>query len=479
MNRLVLRVLVFVLLASVGSGMLMIFLLDYQLSPALNSELEDTIAPGLEAMTDRLAAGEREQDVLDEARLRVGDTLAVLDLDLLDLSASQLQRVAAGETVVIGTGLDRTAYRRIPGEDRAVEFVIIGIQTNHLQWANLPGSEALAEGPVPDPLTPLEEARLRYRPLVRGDGLVWRDPSGTAVAVPTLPGLHGVRWLGATLTLIGLAVATLASLWPVRRQLLALSQGAARLRDGDLSARVPVDPRRPGAVGAVSVQFNAMADRVQDLIESHEELMRSASHELQTPLSRLMFSIEALEDEPPEHQPEILAGMRTTVEEMRVLANEILQFNRLAAGEEHLIERAPVDVAELAEDIALGVEGCSVRDAPEGAVEVRGDARLLYRALRNLVENAVAYADAPILRIERTESEVQVHVDDAGPGVPEAERERIFEPFHRVEGSRARATGGTGLGLAIVRRVAERHGGSATCSESPEGGARFTLRLPV
>lgn len=304
-------------------------------------------------------------------------------------------------------------------------------------------------------------------------------PLGRRRRRPHPPGLHGVRWLGATLTLIGLAVATLASLWPVRRQLLALSQGAARLRDGDLSARVPVDPRRPGAVGAVSVQFNAMADRVQDLIESHEELMRSASHELQTPLSRLMFSIEALEDEPPEHQPEILAGMRTTVEEMRVLANEILQFNRLAAGEEHLIERAPVDVAELAEDIALGVEGCSVRDAPEGAVEVRGDARLLYRALRNLVENAVAYADAPILRIERTESEVQVHVDDAGPGVPEAERERIFEPFHRVEGSRARATGGTGLGLAIVRRVAERHGGSATCSESPEGGARFTLRLPV
>lgn len=218
-----------------------------------------------------------------------------------------------------------------------------------------------------------------------------------------------------------------------------------------------------------------MADRVQGLIESHEELLRSVSHEMQTPVARLVFAIDALEADPS--RTEVLAGMRQTVDEMRVLADEVLQFNRLGRGEDYLVEREPVDLVELAEDVALTYEGTRVEAS--GAAVVAGDPRLLYRALKNLVENALAYATPPILRVDHGPDRVLLHVDDAGAGIPEADRNRVFEAFVRVEGSRARTTGGTGLGLAIVRRIAERHGGTCTASASPEGGARLTLALPV
>ncbi len=474
MNRLFVRLLLLVTVATIGSGMLMVALLDYQFSPTLNGQLEPVVGPGLRAIADRIAEGEAPEEVFDGARPGVGNTLALVDIDRLDLADLLHQRLLDGAPIVVGTGLDRLAYQRVPGSDQAVEFLMISLESKQLQWGQLPGTRARGlPATIPD-LTPLERQQLQWRPIRHGDLIVWSTEDGV-LQRQEIPDLHNVRTLGLALSLIGLALALLVSLWPVRQELIALSEGTARLRDGDLTARVPVRGSRPGAVGDVSIQVNAMADRLQQLIEQHEDLMRSVSHEMQTPIARLMFSVEALQED-PDRTEEHLDGMRETLREMRILADEVLQFNRLAQGQEALLQRVPTDLVELAEDVTLSVPGA--RAEGPATAEVPVDTRLAYRALRNLVDNAVAYGTPPIVRVEDHGDRVVVHVDDAGPGVPEPERTRIFEPFHRVDGSRSRATGGTGLGLAIVDRIVARHGGGCACTQSPEGGARFTVWWP-
>lgn len=475
MNRLFLRILVLMTLAVFGSGALVWSLFDVQILPSENRQLEALVASGLTAVAERIEEGEDPAAVFDEVGRSVGDTLAMVPMELLSLTAEERARLEAGEVVVWSDGPERQAWVAVPRRDAVVELEMLSFHSARAQWVGLPGTAGrpLTEAEQME-LTDLEEARLAWHPIVVEEARVVRRGE-RGLEVLDVPHFGRGRELGMAVTLLGVVVAIVLSLFPVRRELLALDRGAKRLREGDLSARVDVGPK-VGPVGEVSLQVNAMADRVEALIASHEELLRSVSHELQTPLARLLFAVDALEAE-PERRDELLAAMRVTTDEMRVLAEEVLQFNRLGQGQEQLLEREEVDLAELAGDVALTFEGTSV-EVPEAGAFVLGDARLLYRALRNLVENAVVYGTPPVVRVTEGDGGVQVSVDDAGPGVPEAEWERVFQPFHRVEGSRARATGGTGLGLAIVARVVERHGGRVWVAQSPEGGARFGLWLP-
>ncbi|MGB1465512.1 MAG: sensor histidine kinase, partial [Alcanivorax nanhaiticus] len=149
------------------------------------------------------------------------------------------------------------------------------------------------------------------------------------------------------------------------------------------------------------------------------------------------------------------------------------------------IEFKPVQVVELCEQLRdeletiRGETSISVEcDLP--MLEVEADERYLHRVLQNLVTNALRYAGSSIvMRIESGDSQVVIHVDDNGPGIPEHERERVFKPFARLDKSRHRASGGYGLGLSIVKRIVDWHGGEIRVEESPEGGARFTVTLPA
>jgi len=469
-NRLFLRLLLVVTLTVLGASVAAVGLIDYRYSPAENTEIEVFVAPGLARLASRIGAGEPTTQVIADGQQGVGKMLAVLDGELLEFTPAQRVRLNAGEVVIRGTGSDRSAFAAVPGQDLVVELLLASRTSKRVQWANLPGLE-FEVAPLREPLSPLDEARLRWRPVPARGGIVIATPQGPGFV--ETPRLTSLRRLSLGLMILGLGLALLVSLAPVQRQLVALASQAERLREGELSARVPVQGRGSGALGEVAQQFNAMADRVEALVRSQEELLMSASHELQTPLARLMFSLDALRDEDADRD-EILTGMRLTVDQMRILAEELLEFNRLGRGREHLVDLVVLDVAELVGDLA---ESAGARAVIDGPVWAHADARLLYRALRNLVENAFAYATPPELVVEREGDWILVHVDDAGAGIPEESRRRIFEPFHRVEGSRARATGGTGLGLAIVERVCQRLGGEVSVTESPDGGARFTVGL--
>lgn len=288
----------------------------------------------------------------------------------------------------------------------------------------------------------------------------------------------GFAWL---LGLVALAVALGA--YPIVRRLTkrleALQKGVERWGDGDLSTRLPVQGQ--DEIAFLATRFNAAAERVQTLLQSHKALLANASHELRSPLTRIRMGLELMG---AGTSPAFKAEISRNINELDQLIEEILLASRLDAREADLGTIESVDL------IGLAAEECARVDAeldlpPElqtGAataeLAVPGISKLLRRAVRNLLENARRYGAGEIrLSLSQTDSHVVIRVSDHGPGVPVALRERIFEPFYRLPGATER-DGGVGLGLALVKAIAQRHGGRVACEARPGGGATFVLELP-
>ncbi|WP_219215633.1 ATP-binding protein [Variovorax boronicumulans] len=286
---------------------------------------------------------------------------------------------------------------------------------------------------------------------------------------------QGFFWL---LGLVGLAVAI--GLFPIVRRLTqrleTLQRGVQRWGEGDLSARVPEDGK--DEVADLSKRFNAAAARVETLVRSHKSLLANASHELRSPLTRIRMGLELIgERASPAARDEISRN----IGELDQLIDEILLASRLDASE------ADMGTVETVDLLGLAAEECARTtaelDLAEGtdsaALEVRGVPRLLRRAIRNLLENARRYGAGEIsLQLAVHGDQASLRVNDRGPGVPPALRERIFEPFYRLPGASER-DGGVGLGLALVKSIVERHGGTVHCEDRPGGGASFVLELPM
>jgi signal transduction histidine kinase len=300
-----------------------------------------------------------------------------------------------------------------------------------------------------------------------------RPGEGPAGGRPWLPrGPTGFLWL---LGIVALAVAV--GSYPVVRRLTQrledLRRGVERWGEGDLSARV--SEQGSDEVAFLARRFNHAAERVETLLKSHKSLLANASHELRSPLARIRMGLELMVPEP---SPRARDEITRNIAELDQLVDEILLASRLDASETDVGTFEPVDLMGLAaeETSRAGAE----LEAPGSseAVVVHGVAKLLRRAVRNLLENARRYSDGPVLvNVACSGGQAQVRVCDRGPGVPESERERIFEPFYRLRGASERE-GGVGLGLALVRSIAQRHQGSAHCEANPGGGACFVLTLP-
>lgn len=289
-----------------------------------------------------------------------------------------------------------------------------------------------------------------------------------------------LRGAGLVVLLVLLFVAVAAGAFPVVRRLTrrleALKLGVERFGAGALGQRVDASGR--DEVAAVAASFNQAAERIEALVASHKSLLANASHELRSPLARMKMALSLLEDTTDPVQRERLGReVRTNIGELDTLVEEVLLASRLDAQAASFMP-VPVDVIPLAAEEAAQV-GAELQ-ATQGKLVVPGDERLLRRALRNLLENARRYGNGSeiTLHAQRQGARVELRVRDGGPGVPEALRERIFEPFFRLPGH-AEREGGIGLGLALVKQIAERHGGRVRCEANPGGGSCFVLSLPA
>ncbi|GAA4424927.1 HAMP domain-containing sensor histidine kinase [Acidovorax lacteus] len=284
----------------------------------------------------------------------------------------------------------------------------------------------------------------------------------------------GFVWM---LGLVGLAVAV--GVFPIIRRLTqrleALQRSVQRFGEGDLSVRVPV--RGEDEVADLARQFNAAAERVEKLVQTHKSLLANASHELRSPLTRIRMGLELMGGQQP--SPAFRAEILRNIAELDQLVDEILLASRLDAREAEVGTVEEVDLLGLAAEECARVDADLDLQADPARLQVRGVGKLLRRAVRNLLENARRYSQGPVaLTLRREGAWVELRVCDRGPGVPPDQRERIFEPFYRLPGASERA-GGVGLGLALVRSIAERHNGQVHCEDHAGGGACFVLRLPA
>ena len=286
---------------------------------------------------------------------------------------------------------------------------------------------------------------------------------------------QGRRLVHANLLLILtlLAVAVAIGAYPVARRLTRrlerLRAGVENLGAGDLKARVRVEGR--DEVADLATSFNRAADRIESVVGAQRTLLASASHELRSPLARIRVALELMGAE----RPDLRDRVAQDIAELDELIGELLLASRLQVVEQ-IESREDVDLLGLVAEEASRIPAAEVAGA---AVTVRGEARLLRRLVRNLLENAVRHGAPPVeATVETAGASVRLRVCDRGPGVPAEERERIFAPFYRPT-SRPASDAGSGLGLALVREIARRHGGEARCLARDGGGSCFEVDLPA
>ncbi|SSW66970.1 ATP-binding protein [Achromobacter agilis] len=323
-----------------------------------------------------------------------------------------------------------------------------------------------------------------------------RDKMQTFVAA--LPG-PGDQWLevrlppeppvgpwvmAAVYSALGLLLCAFMLVWalPIWRDLEALKTAAQRMGQGDLQARARLS--RHSSIRNLGDTFNQMSDRIGALIGNQRDLTNAVSHELRTPIARLSFELDMIDrEDDPSARKRLVEEMKSDVAELDGMASELLMYARL----EHKgdgVALQPQDARGWLDSVVqhagfdAGVSGVRCEVALCAVREVHLHQRYMTRALLNLLQNAIRHAggQVQVSLLNALPREYVLIVDDDGPGIPPADRERIFEPFIRLDESRDRGTGGVGLGLAIVSRVARWHNGSVQASESPLGGARFVIR---
>jgi len=275
--------------------------------------------------------------------------------------------------------------------------------------------------------------------------------------------------LGLAFFLTAMAITIAVFSYPVvrglTRRIERLQAGVETLGAGNLATRVAVEGR--DEVARLAASFNRAASRIEELVGAHRLLLANASHELRTPLSRIRLGIELFEARP---DPKIKTELARDIAELDDLIEEILLASRLD------IAAAP-PATEDVDLLALVAEECAHYNGVtlDGElVALRGDARLLRRLVRNLLDNAQRHGRPPIrIELRRNGSRASLSVIDAGEGIPPAEREQVFLPFHRLRGDRK----GAGLGLALVRQIARLHGGDAMVTPRPDARSCIVVEL--
>jgi signal transduction histidine kinase len=271
--------------------------------------------------------------------------------------------------------------------------------------------------------------------------------------------------------IVAIVVASAAAAYIARRvarPLSELADAASVVARGGAAPHVP--EVGPDDVRNAAVAFNAMTDQVTRTLESQRHLLSAVGHDLRTPITAMRINIEFVED------PELRERLQKNLDELQDLTEAVLSASRGAGGE----AGRQVDLAALVESLCADLDdlGEPVTWAGHEPAPLYCRSNEIRRAVRNLIENAVAYGKKAEVALRETSETYEIVVEDDGPGIPEKDRVRVFEPFVRLEGSRNADTGGSGLGLTLVKAIAESHGGEVILEDRPKGGLRARMRLP-
>jgi two-component system sensor histidine kinase RstB len=349
-------------------------------------------------------------------------------------------------------------------------------------------------------LEPDQRARIKRKEVVLAlkEGGAARNSSVRIIAPSKISGQVLVMgpmflfdWMPVQLLLIisalSLLVITSAAYFiihPLEKKIKNVEGAARRIGGGDLGARAEVFGR--DEVSQLAHAFNSMAEHIQRLIDSQRELTRAVSHELRTPVARIRFGMEMMADtDDVDSRFEQLGQLDGDITELNKLIDEILTYAKLEQGIP-VLDFEMVDLGQLLQKVAkettaLGVKPKITVALPPEVALAEAEHRYLHRVLQNLAGNAARYARSEIrLSAGIYDNCAYIAVEDDGAGIPEKDRERVFQPFTRLDDSRTRASGGYGLGLSIVSRIAFWFGGQIKVEESPIlGGAKFIMTWPI
>jgi signal transduction histidine kinase len=342
------------------------------------------------------------------------------------------------------------------------------------------------EGISEQDLKPLGDVMVLARATGGNEG----DSAVIRVAKSVEPVEDALGGLGSTFLTVGilalLAAAVVAWLLASRltRPLRRLSEVAEDVGGGDLSARMDLDSAGRDETLRLAESFNGMLDRLEAAFDRQRRFVADASHDLRTPLTIIRGQLEVLARDPdpdPAEVARVTAVVNEATGRMERLVADLLALARAEEADQG--KSGPVAVRELIDEAAsAAVEPDRIEIGEVAQVEIRVDGEAVERALSNLIDNALFHGGPEgrvVVSAAGRGSTVDLIVDDDGPGVPIAERKRIFDRFARLDESRTGASGGSGIGLAIVQAIAEAHGGSVACLDSPAGGARFVITLPA
>lgn len=396
---------------------------------------------------------------------------------LLVSIASLLIPADSQDRRVLMEGVGAVLGELLPGPDRPIDELQTAVERlGHLLPIHLAvyGADGTLLAAVGEPLPPSPRGWTTsgwMRSRGAGPTVALALPDGRRVVVRWPHHHHAFGWLVALgLLAVAIAMGAYPLVRRITRRLERLQTHVEALGAGDLTARVQVEGC--DEVASLARSFNRAADRIERLVNAQRTMLAGASHELRSPLARMRMAIELLAGA---ERPELRARVAQDIAELDALIGELLLASRLDALE-RLERTEDVDLLAL-----LAEEGARTGAEVSGAsVCIQGDARLLRRLMRNLLENAQRYAaGSPVEAsvVPRTPTGACLRVADRGPGVPEPERERIFEPFYPPTGLRERSDGGVGLGLALVRQIARHHGGEVRCVPRIGGGTCFEVNL--
>ena len=510
-------------------GYLLVQIINYQRAQEYRESLTDGISFVISEGVARQQTQQQKMDWISDASDLLELPIYYLDSQKIDLSRAEQKRIDAQKAVVRYDAEQRIAYLVLGIKQDPSHFLYIKVDSiGEKQMKALPiflldylvyypGQEQEYLKKIqqhfyyPVGIEKIADLNLDSEQIgrLRADQgvILYRDSAterGTTISVvypmPNSPGSVMVmgpvpmfNWmpfkLAAGITLLSMFLISLGVyglIVPMQRKLRQVNDALDVMKGGDMSLRVPVEGY--DEMASLASSYNNMSDHIQRLIESQRELMRAVSHELRTPVARIRFAMEMLADEDEyDYRKQQVEMIDKDIEALNTLIDEIMTYAKLEQGTPSLdFENiALVDVLEqvVVETNALKTNKIIQLNPMSSDLLVEAERRYLHRVVQNLVGNAIRYCDNQINLsggVNPDTGMAYVCIEDDGPGIPEEDRQRIFEAFARLDDSRTRASGGYGLGLSIVSRIAYWFGGTIAVDQSPVlGGARFMMSWPA